>query len=55
MGRINSKRMKRNIFTMALAIFGIATQAADKLQVVATLPDLGAIAAEPDYRIHIGK
>ena len=38
--------MKRSIFILALTILGIAAQAADKLQVVATLPDLGAIAAE---------
>jgi zinc/manganese transport system substrate-binding protein len=46
MARINFNDMKRIIFLLALAIFGIAAQAADKLRVVATLPDLGAIAAE---------
>ena len=38
--------MKQILFSVALAILGFSTQAADKLQVVATLPDLAAIAAE---------
>ena len=36
----------KKFLILALALFGISPGAADKLQVVATLPDLGAIAAE---------